>query len=114
MGVQAPSAQSTMTTKEMLKTFSPIILFSIILPLIDIVTDLRIIIRLYSGVVYCLLPENDIIFGFDLDYVDLEYEYAEYANAPYPVCELETHTKFATLLLGKVNKLNKPSFDIWW
>ena len=95
MVVQTPSTQTTMTTKEMLKTFSPIILFSIILPLIDIVTDLRIIIRLYSGVVYCLLPENDIIFGFDLDYVDLEYEYA-----PDPVCELETHPKFATLLLG--------------
>ena len=42
MSVQGLQAQSTMTTKEMLKSFSPIILFSIILPLIDIVTDLNL------------------------------------------------------------------------
>lgn len=33
---------------QMLKPFLPIIFFSIALPLIDIVTDLRIIIRLYE------------------------------------------------------------------
>ena len=75
--------QTTMTTKEMSKSFLPIILFSIVLPLIDIVTDLRIIIRLYSGVVYCRKPENN-----------------ENEDDPDPVCELETHTNFATLLLG--------------
>ena len=36
------------SSQTMLKTFLPIILFSIALPLIDIVTDLRLIIRLYE------------------------------------------------------------------
>ena len=86
MDVHAPSAQYTMTTKEMLKTFSPIILFSIILPLIDIVTDLRIIIRLFSGVFYCIPPEelnstmegNDI-YGFSPNYYGSDFDdYSDY------------------------------------
>ena len=47
MSVQGHQTQSTMT-------FLPIILFSIVLPLIDIVTDLRIIILLFSGIHECV------------------------------------------------------------
>ena len=126
MDVHAPSAQYTMTTKEMLKTFSPIILFSIILPLIDIVTDLRIIIRLFSGVFYCIPPEelnstmegNDI-YGFSPNYYGSDFDdYSDYVARnnkinrelaefdddqlpSNPECELVTHKKFAILLLGE-------------
>ena len=60
-----PPKTMTMTTKEMSKTFLPIILFSIILPLIDIVTDLRLIIRLYSSSLYSCIPYSDLawIYG---------------------------------------------------
>ena len=59
MSGQAPQAQSTVTTKEMLKMFFPIVLISLILPLIDIVTDLRLIIQLYSSVIYKCIPRSD-------------------------------------------------------
>ena len=109
MGDQAPSAQSTMTTIEMSRTFSPIILFSIVLPLIDIVTDLRIIIRLFSGIVYCILPD-DVEFNDDdddsryiyLDYLDFGFDLEYVKVSSEPVCEVEIHRKFATLLLGEL------------
>ena len=108
MGDQAPSAQSTMTTIEMSRTFSPIILFSIVLPLIDIVTDLRIIIRLFSGIVYCILPDdvefnddNDVRF-IHLDYLDYGFNLEYVKVSSEPVCEVEIHRKFATLLLGEL------------
>ena len=59
MTVQGPKTQSKMTTADMSKTFVPIIIFSIVLPIIDIVTDLRIIIRLFSGIASCV-PYDDI------------------------------------------------------
>ena len=63
MSVQAPQAQSTMNKKEMLKMFFPIVLISIILPLIDIVTDLRLIIQLYSSVIYIGIGETHYKFA---------------------------------------------------
>ena len=50
------NASSNLTTKkEMLKMFGPITLFSIILPFIDIITDLRMIIRLaFIGIDSCM------------------------------------------------------------
>ena len=59
MSIQSPKTQSTMTTSDMSKTFVPIIIFSIVLPIIDIATDLRIIIRLFSGITSCV-PYDDI------------------------------------------------------
>ena len=105
MSVQGHQTHSTMTAKEMSKTFLPIILFSIVLPLIDIVTDLRIIIRLYSGITGCI-PHEDIS-RLNVDYYDWDScrttddlstfcQQDENRN----VCTLEDHTKFATLLLG--------------
>ena len=126
MSVQAPQAQSTMTTKEMLKMFFPIVLFSIILPLIDIVTDLRLIIRLYSSVIYNCIPRRDLILKEDnigivnklwsYYYEDgkRNVSYIEWTNCTnsaadldnfcqqYPnSCIEETHYKFATLLMGE-------------
>ena len=60
-----------------MKTFVPIILFSIVLPLVDIVTDLRLIIRLYTTSTSC--------DGYDPDHCNI---------------------KFATLLLCKYEKIH--------
>ena len=46
--VQAPQSESILTTKAIIKMFGPIVLFSIFLPFVDILTDLRLIIRLYE------------------------------------------------------------------
>ena len=93
-----------MTTKEMLRTFSPIILFSIVLPIIDIVTDIRLIIRLFSSFNSCICHE---------DIEKLNVSHTEWENCLfsqdlstfcqlYPnVCKLEKHSKFATILLGE-------------
>ena len=43
----------TMTNGQLVKMAAPIILFSIILPTVDNVTDLRMIIRLYTGITGC-------------------------------------------------------------
>ena len=104
MSVQTTPVQSNMTTKEMLRTFSPIILFSIVLPIIDIVTDIRLIIRLFSSFNSCICHE---------DIEKLNVSHTEWENCLfsqdlstfcqlYPhVCKLEKHSKFATILLGE-------------
>lgn len=119
MSVQDPQAQSIMTTKEMLKMFLPIVFFNIILPLIDIVTDLRLIIRLYSSVIYNCIPRRDLILNYYTGYYYYEdgnrnVSYIEWKNCSnsgteldnfcqqYPnSCIEETHYKFATLLMGE-------------
>ena len=53
MGIQAPQSKSTLTIKTMIKMFGPIVLFSIVLPLVDILTDLRLISKLYFGKYRC-------------------------------------------------------------
>ena len=106
MSVQGPQTQSTMTTKEMAKSFLPIILFSIVLPLIDIVTDLRMIIRLFSGITSCV-PENDYIFWNTFknvtgsEYFDCYIDLSRFCQLHSNWCKLEKHEKFATMLLGK-------------
>ena len=106
MSVQGPQTQSTMTTKEMAKSFLPIILFSIVLPLIDIFTDLRMIIRLFSGSWQnCIYYGDDINVSWDesegcISSDDLSIFCLQYPN----VCRTEKHNKFAILLLGKYKK----------
>ena len=102
MSVQGPQTQSTMTTKEMAKSFSPIILFSIVLPLIDIVTDLRMIIRLFSGITSCIDSSEDINVSY------LEWRGCTRTDDLFTfclqnpnVCQNEKHNKFAILLLGE-------------
>ena len=106
MSVQGPQTQSTMTIKEMAKSFLPIILFSIVLPLIDIFTDLRMIIRLFSGINGCIYYDDDINVSVrewescnSSD--DLSMFCLQYPN----VCRTEEHNKFAILLLGKYKKV---------
>ena len=106
MSVQGPQTQSTMTTMEMAKSFSPIILFSIVLPIIDIFTDLRMIIRLFSGIKSCIYYDDDINVRYSEWYGctssdDLSIFCLQYPN----LCRTEEHNKFAILLLGKYKKV---------
>ena len=107
MSVQGPQTQSTMTTMEMAKSFSPIILFSIVLPLIDIFTDLRMILILFSrSFLYCISNDVDISIS-NSDYQNCRETYYKEAfckNQPN-LCNIERHNKFATLLLGKYKKV---------
>ena len=119
MSVQASRAQSTMTTKEMIKMFLPIVFFSIVLPFIDIVTDLRLIVRLYSGVYRCIPFEDlgkfnisysvwgqcrDSIGTLNTLYSDNRTNYC--TKNPMPkVCTVEEHNKFATILLGEYTNI---------
>ena len=104
MSVQGPQTQSTMNTKEMAKSFSPIILFSIVLPLIDIVTDLRMIIRLFSGISSCVSYEDigklNISSSNVWDCQDAD-DLSTFCQLHPNVCKLDKHPKFATMLLGK-------------
>ena len=91
--------QTTMTTKEMSKSFLPIILFSIVLPFIDIITDLRMIIRLYSGITGCIpLNVSHAEFVDCRNTADLSTFCQQNPNA----CKLEDHPEFATILLGEL------------
>ena len=104
MSGQAPRVKSTMTTKEMLKTFCPIILFSIVLPFIDIVTDLRLIIRLFSGITGCIGWRDTIKFNVsDSEWDDCfrSEDLSTFCQQHPNVCKLEKHNKFATLLVGE-------------
>ena len=107
MSVQGPQTQSTMTIKEMAKSFLPIILFSILLPLIDIITDLRMIIRLFSG-----SWQKCIYYDYDINVSEDEWDNCTSSDdlsmfcLQYPnVCRTEKHNKFAILLLGKYQKV---------
>ena len=109
MSVQGHQTKSTMTTKEMSKTFLPIILFSIVLPLIDIVTDLRIIIRLYFGISGCIPYENEERIRLNVSYDELiscettgDLSTFCQQDENRRLCQIEDHSKFATLLLGKL------------
>ena len=87
----------------MSSAFLPIILFSIVLPLVDILTDLRLIVRLYSGHLYCIpcqwkwcYPELESCRKSE----DLSTFCQQEENRN--VCKLEELPKFATLLLGEL------------
>ena len=109
MSIQGPQSQSTMTTKEMAKSFSPIILFSIVLPLIDIFTDLRLIIRLYYGTPICIHFRDDLNGTLsEWDNCASSDDLSTFCQLYPNFCKTEKHYKFATLLLGEFIKF-KPS-----
>ena len=49
-----------LTTWELMKMAAPIVLFGILLPTVDNVTDLIMITRLYTGITGCVLIRNDL------------------------------------------------------
>ena len=72
---------------QLVKMTAPIFLFGVILPFVDMVTDLRMIIRLYVGVQGC----SDELYWECQD------------NPRARLTEPEHHPIFASMLLGKYN-----------
>ena len=112
MSVQASLAKSTMTSKEMTKMFLPIVLFSIILPLVDIVTDLRLIIQLYSDAYTCISygdwEKYNVSYSEWEDCIDSDDMTNFCQQYPMPkACVLESHSNFATMLFGEYKKIYK-------
>ena len=96
MSVQGPQTLSTMTIKEMAISFLPIILFSIVLPLIDIVTDLRMIIRLFSGITGCVSYEDMVklnVSSSDRQECHSSDDLSTFCQLHPNVCKLEKHEK---------------------
>ena len=117
MSVRSPRVKFNMTSKEMLITFFPIILFSIVLPIIDIVTDIRLIIRLFSGFTSCIYQDD--IEKLNVSPIEWEKclfsdDLSTFCQLNPNVCKLEKHNKFATLLLGEftVHMFNSLALEI--
>ena len=58
-------SSSSLPTWELIKLSGPIIFFSILLPLLDTFTDLRMIIRFYRGIPGCNATYDEIYYGED-------------------------------------------------
>ena len=86
----------------MFKTFFPIILFSIVLPLIDIVTDLRMIIRLFSDIQTCIYYEDDKnVSAREWNTCTDSEDLSEFCLLYPNLCKYEKHNNSAILLLGE-------------
>ena len=87
--------------------FGPIILFSIILPFIDIITDLRMIIRLaFIGIDSCIPRSGSNITSEEYEkclYLD---ELSEFCKQNPNLCSIKTKWNFATILLGEKYSLS--------
>ena len=114
---------------QLVKMSAPVVIFGVILPFVDMITDLRMITRLYVGVGKPII--NGSSYGFYTTYGEFEYYghqkfcqdnprecqlYRIYSNStydrikdPYTYCqdnpeecwtEREQHPMFATMLLG--------------
>ena len=97
-------APPPLSTWQMVKMFSPIVIFSILLPLVDIVTDLRMIITLYTGVYACNSNEIYWIYGQDT-YREIfdtcRKDASTFCQQNPSLCSFAKHEKFATMLLSK-------------
>ena len=78
---------------QLVKMTGPIFLFGVILPFVDMITDLRMIIRLYVGVQGC--SENASYYCIRA----LDFE--KYCQDNPGKCSTEKHPIFASMLLGK-------------
>ena len=85
---------------QLVKMTAPVFLFGVILPFVDMVTDLRMIIRLYVGVPACdfnnYYSNRTVYFACD-SATDLE----KYCQDNLGACATEKHPIFASMLLGK-------------
>ena len=78
---------------QLVKMTAPVFLFGVILPFVDMVTDLRMIIRLYVGVPGCSANASYTCE----DTLDLGKYCKDYPGD----CATEKHPIFASMLLGK-------------
>ena len=74
------------------KMTAPVFLFGVILPFADIVTDLRMIIRLYLGVTGC---------GPEAGWRCANSQVNTFCKENPGECVAEKHTVFATMFLGR-------------
>ena len=87
---------------QLVKMMAPIFLFGVILPFVDMVTDLRMIIRLYVGVGVpgCdYYNSNRTVYYACLRAPDLE----KYCQDNPGDCSTEQHPIFASMLFGNYN-----------
>ena len=85
---------------QLVKMTAPVFLFGVILPFVDMVTDLRMIIRLYVGVPGCSRSNsNNSVYHACVGAPDLE----KYCQDNLGACPTERHQIFAFMLLGKYN-----------
>ena len=80
---------------QLVKMIAPIFMFGVILPFVDMVTDLRMIIRLYAGLQGCSVNAN--FTCFESANSDI------YCQENPEECSTEQHPIFASILLGKLN-----------
>ena len=94
---------------QLVKMVAPVVIFGVILPFVDMITDLRMISRLYIGIEKPVYNESslDLIFWinctakFSLTRCYSSFTFCQY-NPEECWTDQEQHPKFATMLLGKV------------
>ena len=102
--VQAPQSESILTTKAIIKMFGPIVLFSIFLPFVDILTDLRLIIQLYFGYTCIEFQTWSNISWSDLRNCQNSDDLSTFCHLHSNLCETKFRN-FAILLFGKYTNL---------
>ena len=85
---------------QLLRMTAPVFLFGVILPFVDMVTDLRMIIRLFVGVPIC--DSNNYYSNRTVYYAcKREPDLEKYCQDNLGACATEQHPIFASILLGK-------------
>ena len=91
---------------QLVKMTAPVFIFGVILPIVDMVTDLRMIIRLYTGVQGCSVNASDTC----LESADID----KYCQENSGECSTKQHTIFASMLLGELNiNMLLGAIDSW-
>ena len=85
---------------QFVKMTGPVFIFGVILPFVDMVTDLRMIIRLYGGVPGC--AGN---YSLSFIYCVQAEDFDTYCLNNPGRCATEQHPIFASILLGKLKML---------
>ena len=92
---------------QFVKMTAPVFIFGVILPIVDIFTDLRMIIRLYVGVPGCKhysRPRHNPCLEAE--------DFNTYCQDNPGGCSTEQHSIFASILLGKFFFFGKL-MNIW-
>ena len=94
--------KTSLPLSQFVKMTAPIFVFGVILPLVDTVTDLRMIIRLFGGVQAC--STKGVANSYDADFREcLEAKnFTAYCQDNQGRCETERHPIFASVLFGNL------------
>ena len=92
MKAKEPEPEAPLSLWPFVKMTAPVFLFGVILPFADIVTDLRMIIRLYLGVTVC---------GPEARWRCSVSQVNTFCKENPGECVTEKHTVFATMFLGR-------------